>query len=345
MEDEELESPEKQQDNPDYTAGGSYTPGDVSTQQVSKPAADPYAKATELQNRLFSMREAAPTPDVAKEARLQRMGRLNAIGQTVGVLGNMLSLGMGGQVKRSAPDQTAPALYSQYSSLIDKDRADQEAWKHRDFEQQINNLRMGLGSEQEKIKAGVETQRYNTQQARLNLKHDEETAKDKRDYQFRLDTQKNTKDFQDKEIGYHNTIAKADLIRASKESAAQEKLNKSISYLDVSGKRVDIPAEFHNHYSDLAKQNFAKLKEMYPGMVTEEQSVDGSGSPIPGKFVRKSNLKPEDYIIAGHKIAQQQPASIDHNSEPKGIQYTTADKIPDANVVPGKEDWNKYEVK
>ena len=136
-------------------------PEDLPTNPVPAPAApttvisdaptqEPISKTDEILKRMYATREPAPVLDVQKQDRLRRMGNVNAIGRGVSLLSDALSLGLGGNVKRRAPDQMGPALYQNYQNMLDRYKGEQDQFNYRDVSNQRNNLRMELSDQYKK---------------------------------------------------------------------------------------------------------------------------------------------------------------------------------------------------
>jgi len=139
------------QSNPTLEQYRPQTSEPISNQStVAVPVEQPLSRAEQLMQQLYSTREAAPVHDQAKEDRLVRMGRINQIGRGIGVLGDVLTLGLGGKVNRSQPDRVQPMLYQQYQALMDKEKADQDSYKYRSYQNERANIGMELTQEQRK---------------------------------------------------------------------------------------------------------------------------------------------------------------------------------------------------
>ena len=108
------------------------------------------SKTDEILKRMYAVRDIAPTLDTEKQARLQRMGKVNAIGKGVSLLSDALSLGLGGRVKRRGPDTMAPALFNQYQAMLDKYKNDQDQFSLREIANERNNIRMEYADEKNK---------------------------------------------------------------------------------------------------------------------------------------------------------------------------------------------------
>lgn len=131
-------------------------PDDINqAEEVAQPTiqAPKLSVADQIMQRLYAQREPAPVVDTEKAARLQRMGRINAISQAVGVLGDMFTLGQGGTVTRRKPDATSPAIYQSYQAMLDKEKNDRQAWSYRNYQNDRNNTIMQIGQEQQRERA------------------------------------------------------------------------------------------------------------------------------------------------------------------------------------------------
>lgn len=113
--------------------------GNVVVNSPKKPTTD------ELIAKFYSTREPAPIFDQAKADRIQRMGKINQIGQGAKVLGDLFGSALGANTRRRQPDQTAPALYNSYQNMLDRYEGQKEAFNYRDFQTKRDNFRFGIG--------------------------------------------------------------------------------------------------------------------------------------------------------------------------------------------------------
>ena len=115
----------------------------IAANQVFQSTPDT-TKADELINKFYATREKAPVFNQDKSDRIQRMGRINQLGKGLGVVGDIISTGFGGNVKRRQPDTTAPALYNAFQSNLDKYEADKQAYDFRDFQKRLKDTQLGI---------------------------------------------------------------------------------------------------------------------------------------------------------------------------------------------------------
>jgi hypothetical protein len=133
------------------TSYGVPAPVSAPLQQAQQASNVPdYAKTDELHKRLYAINEPKPTLDLEKQARLQKMGKINQIGRGIGLMTDALSLGLGGQVKRRGPDNVSPAIYQSYQNSLDKFRDDTTAWGLRDTARQRANIGMEIETQYKK---------------------------------------------------------------------------------------------------------------------------------------------------------------------------------------------------
>lgn len=128
------------------------------------------SRADELMQRLLAVREAPPVPDTDKANRIARMGRLNTLAQGVGVLGDILTHSIGGNVRRRQPDRITPMLYQQYSQMMDQQKQADDAYRFRDLQAQRANLQTEMGYEQRKDDKKEQDKRWKAQMDAANAK-------------------------------------------------------------------------------------------------------------------------------------------------------------------------------
>ena len=112
--------------------------------QTEQPV-NPVSKTQELISKYFNTKEEAPVLNQAKVERLQKMGRINTLGRGLNVLGDGISLALGANVKRKAPDTTAPALYQSYENTLDQHTQEVKGYKQRQFQKSLNDIQFGIG--------------------------------------------------------------------------------------------------------------------------------------------------------------------------------------------------------
>lgn len=188
----------------------------------------PVSKTQELINKYFNTKEEAPVFDQAKVDRLQRMGRINSLGRGLNVLGNGLSLALGSNVKRSAPDTTSPALYQSYENTLDKYDQETKAYKNRQFQKSLNDIQFGIS---QLYKETDQDYRERVQKANdefRKVKNAQDLAKWQLDFNINKDKATET-------ARHNKEMEKSSMIRANKTGSKTEKSEKPEKPFMVAG--------------------------------------------------------------------------------------------------------------
>jgi hypothetical protein len=137
-----------------------FNPGDVPREFTEKksvqesPKADQSLKqasrADEIMRQLHTSYSPRPKVDQDKLDRLQKLGRLNQLGQSVNVLSDIWSLANGANVRQRRPDQVSPAIYEAYQRTLDKNKDLNDQADLRDWQLGRENLKMDLNNEYRK---------------------------------------------------------------------------------------------------------------------------------------------------------------------------------------------------
>lgn len=141
--------------------------------EYARAEAERKAKEDELVKRFYSTYEPVPVLDEKKLARLEKMGRINALGKGVSVIADALSAGMGGNVNRRNPDQTSPALYAAYQDTLDRHKDKTDIWNSRKYQEDQNKLMFEYGlidkdrRNEKADRAQKERENYNAEMIRL----------------------------------------------------------------------------------------------------------------------------------------------------------------------------------
>lgn len=102
------------------------------------------ARSRDILKRFYAINEPEPTVDKAKLDRLERMGRINTMGKAASLISDAFSLGIGGNVNRKQPDQTAPALFTAYQNTLDKYKDKKDAYDTRRYADERQKLIFAL---------------------------------------------------------------------------------------------------------------------------------------------------------------------------------------------------------
>lgn len=311
-----------------------YQPQDA----VPPPVVQPQVSvADQLMKDLFSTRETAPVPDAAKAERLRRMGRLNQVSRGVGVLGDMLSLGLGANVKRRQPDNVAPAIYQAYENMMDRDKSLMDAYKLRDFQTQRSNTLYGLSAEDRKRHDKLVEEDTKASRALAKEMRDETTRRYKEGIEYR-----NTKDKQDREDKVYSRthLTPYQSIMAGKEVAG--KAGKPVTIKTAQQTYTFAPEEA-SFLRSKAIQNYDLLKKKYASWFINVPERDEWGDAIPGKFTVKldSRVKDEDLIRAQKELDEEDAKTSPSNSKVMltnpGMTNQAKPVVAQPNVSVGKE--------
>ena len=165
--------PEQQQKIAD---SGEY-PGDTTPVSAPVTAQPPVSKTDELVKRFYSANLPKPQVDQDKLDRIQRMGRINEIGRGVGVLGDILSLGLGGNVNKTEPDETSSRLAKAYQDTLDKYSNDQDTYDLRNFEKTRQDAQFGLSNDDKDRANELALKRINASSELAKAKAEQEWKK------------------------------------------------------------------------------------------------------------------------------------------------------------------------
>lgn len=218
--------------------------------QTEQPV-NPVSKTQELINKYFNTKEEAPVLDQAKVERLQKMGRINTLGRGLNVLGDGLSLALGANVKRKAPDTTAPALYQSYENTLDQHTQEVKGYKQRQFQKSLNDIQFGIGRLDKETDQDYRERVQKANEEFRKVKNAQDLAK--WEEEFKLKKEKNASDIEKNKI-----TGKAALIRANKTGAktsgAEDKPFDPIQVTDKYGKSVKLDqGQWDNLYQSAMK--------------------------------------------------------------------------------------------
>ena len=186
-------------------------------------------RANELVSRILSNNEPEPVIDQKKLDRLERMGRINTMGKAASLISDAFSLGIGGNVNRKQPDQTAPALFTAYQNTLDKYKDKKDAYDSRKYADERQKLIFALQQNQieqnriDRNKQNEATNEYRSNMLKLKAEQDRIESQLKA-YGAETGRMKVEYDNQNKKV--------ANAINASKVSEKTLPEDKPIMYLD-----------------------------------------------------------------------------------------------------------------
>ena len=101
----------------------------------------PKRTSSDIIREIFSYTPPKPTYDPNRPEEIKRRMKLNAFGQGLSVLGDMLSLGKGGNVVARTKDTTNDQLQSYLYDYTDRAARANDEWNYRDY---MNKVKQGL---------------------------------------------------------------------------------------------------------------------------------------------------------------------------------------------------------
>lgn len=272
----------------------SYKPLDPAGNPV-RVAYNPKRKLTteEQVQQFYAAREKPPVFDQGKADRLQRMGRINQIGQGVKVLGDILGSALGANTKRSQPDQTAPALYQSYQNMLDRYEGQKEAFNYRDFQTKRDNARFGVG----RADKNTATEQWNRRQTAIEKANEIKALQEQNKWES---GQKNKEVDQEETKRYHSGML-ARPTAGSIDKSTKPKIVKT----DKATHEMS-PAEYSQR-RERALKNSDLLKERFADMFIHTPKLNKYNKIIPGQFVTtlSPEIKDDDLVRADLELEEQ----------------------------------------
>ena len=275
--------------------------------------------------KYFSTKEDAPIHDQAKEDRLKRMGKVNQIGRAVGVLGDALTLGLGGKVNKTQPDRVQPMLYQQYQALMDKEKADQDAYRQRNYLNNKENLKMGINEEGRKESMQLSAENLKAQRDTAKAIREEANAKWKIERGDKLSAaeQAALDRAESRKIAREGLALRRDAndIAREKANAGKDKPFKPIEVKDDSGAKVKLSqADWSKLFQD-AQADDTFTKDHLQALLSNYKAMpDGGRQQIAADYYNhlqkqraekktyENAINPPPYVIPG--TATKQPAAV-----------------------------------
>jgi len=144
------------------------TPGErmqIYEDQLKAEQEQPQVNPTdELVKKLYGMKVPEPVFDQDKADRLQKMGRINQVGRSLNVLGDIFGTAIGANTRRRQPDSTAPALYQSYQANLDKYKAEKDANILRDYDKDRQDIVYGIGRADRQEGIDISQKRFEAEQ-------------------------------------------------------------------------------------------------------------------------------------------------------------------------------------
>ena len=272
----------------------------------------------ELVQKFYSVKEKEPELDQAKIERLQRMGRINQLGQGAKVLADIAGTALGANVRRRQPDTTAPALYQNYQTMLDKYKDQEDAYNIRDFQTKRQNAQFGLQ------RADRETAQEfaNRRQAAIEKNNEARTALDNskflaslRQKQEALD---NTKAYQKGRLGLEGEKVK---IAKEKNDQGKEKPFDPVQVKDKFGNSVKLD----QGQWDALYQSAMRDSEFTNGNLKAEIS---KYKDLPDGGVKQIARAYHDYNQQKEYKANEKAALEQHRQQASPVKTNSTKKVP-----------------
>lgn len=343
-------NPEQLNDQQRNAAPAGYVaPDPVSAAQQASVVPE-VPKQDEILKRLYSINEPKPTLDLEKKARLQRMEKINQIGRGIGLMTDALSLGMGGSVKRRAPDNVSPAIYQSYQNMLDQHKNSTDNWNLRNTAQKRANIGMELNVEYKKqadqLRRDIESAKSTTAKNLATQKFN----------QWVVGQQAKEKDLAEKTR--HNKVLESAAEKraraaADKKKGAEEKPFKPIEVYDDAGNKVKrSQADWTRDY--LKAQTDPEYASNIKALLSKYQNTpDGGLMQIANEYYNfdqqrrlaakaaSGNPAAPTYIYPG--AGQPVPATA---SQPVGtVTGPSKEEMAKNAAQAPKKDWSKYKEK
>ena len=297
---------------------------DVPANAEVKPIAAQTSKYQELVDKYLGTKEEAPVLDQAKVERLQKMGRINTLGRGLNVLGDGLSLALGANVKRKAPDTTAPALYQSYENTLDQHTQEVKGYKQRDFQKKLSDIQFGVGRLDKETDQDYRERVQKANNEFKKVKNAQDLAKWQEE--FKLKEKKNESD-----IERNKLTGKAAMIRANKATGSMDKSNQPVTIKTDKNIYTLSPSEA-SYTRGKAIENIELLKKKYPTWTVTVPKLDEWNEIIPGEFTTKLDprIKDDDLIRAQKQLDEddqelKNKAGSKTNATPKATTTKSLD--------------------
>jgi len=293
----------------------------------------------ELVEKFYKTREPAPVIDVAKIDRIQRMGRINQIGQGVKVLGDIFGSALGANTQRRQPDNTAPALYNSYQNMLDRYEGQKEAFNYRDFQAKRDNLRFGIGQANQDASNKLANRRQTEIERGNKIKSAQDYTKWEAD-------QKNKKIDQDETAKYHRAME-------NRPTGGSSKSNLPVK-IQTAKQTYTLSPEQASFYRSEVISNSNLLKEKYNNWFTN-QPVKNKYGVATGEWETKLDprIKDDQLIRAYLEMKEQEKDGVNNPSKQNPGQYQKEVGAEQEAYIksemnrtktqePVKKDWSKY---
>ena len=279
------------------------------TPVITPVTVKPKLTVDEQLQKFYATREPAPVFDQEKADRIQRMGRINQVGQGVKVLGDLFGSAIGANTRRRQPDTTAPALYQSYQNMLDKYEGEKQAYNYRGFQKNLQDAQLGIQRADKETAQEFANRRQTAIEKANEIKALQE--------QNKWETGQKNKEVDQKETErYHTGMLNRPV------AGSVDKANKPITIKTTKNTYTLSPSEA-SYTRGRAIENLELLKKKYPTWVTVVPKLDEWNEVVPGQFTTKLDPRvKDDDLIRAQKQLDEDEEEAKNNAGSKTI--TTA---------------------
>ena len=236
--------------------------------------------ANDIVKEILSFQAPQPTYDPQRPEEIKRIGRVNAIGEGIKTIGDIVSLGAGANVNRRAPDQVTPNMLSALWQNRDKAAAQKDNWNYQNYLTKLRNAQAELG------------------QINLEKKFEADLAEKDRELKYKSGRDSIEDAFKkndDDEQKRHNTEMEKNG-RIKEKQADKENLPVKIQ---TANKVYELTPEKAAYYRGEALSRIDTLAKNHPGWLSKKPELDPEGDPTGRYTFQISNdVKDTDLIRA-----------------------------------------------
>lgn len=271
--------------------------------------------ADELLQELYKKNIPEPTFDQDKADRLQRMGRINQLGRSINVLGDIFGTAIGANTRRRHPDTTAPALYQSYQANLDKYKAEKDANLLRDYDKDRQDIITGISRADRQEDIDIAQKRFDAQQRYKEAQQKLEWQK----YLAGL-TQK------ERELAIAQQNADSNRIRANKAGAKEKKNENDDKVIATKYGTVTLTPDQASYIRDNALKNSAVLEKRYPNLYEASTSFDMQTGKMVNQKKLSTRVKDDDLIRAYLEMQEEDKRVSDTDNLFKSEQFKQGEK-------------------
>lgn len=121
--------------------------------------------AQDIVREMMSYRPPKPTYDPQRPEELKRLARTSAIGKGINILGDVIGLGAGANVKRRQPDNRELGYLDNYYRYLDDYRRRMDDWNWKDYMSRLRGEEMALSQANQEANRTLKEKQLRSEQA------------------------------------------------------------------------------------------------------------------------------------------------------------------------------------